>query len=183
MVKLEYHIESYCFEKNDFYFIKICYNILKILTINNIDLSLKIGYIIKQFFNNDIEIIRYVINLYNLLYNNDKIDEKIYLIIQEEKLIQYFLIKHLEIPKIVLNYKNKIDLIDIRDFQDCFVFLCEDIYINNNINYDEIFENYIKKIKYNRDNNTYKEDYYGEKEKYKKLKEVYEFIKKHKKKL
>ena len=187
IVKLEHYISSYFLEKNDLCFIKISYNILKILTINNIDLSLKVGYVIKHFLNNDIEIIKYVINLYNLLYDNDRIDEKIYLIIQEKKLIEYFLIKHLEIPKIVFNYKNKIDLIDINDFQECFVLLSEDIYINYNINYnlnyDEIFENYVKKIKESKYNNTHKEYYLLEKEKYKKLKEIYEFIKKNKKKL
>jgi hypothetical protein len=183
MIQLEYYIKSYCFDNNDFYFIKTSYNILKILTINNIELTLKIGYVIKNFLNDDIETIKYIINLYNLLYDNEKIDDNIYLIIQEKKLIHFLSTKNLEIPKIVFNFKNKIDIIDIYDFQDCFVLLCEDTYINNKINYNEIFENYIKKIKYSRDNDNYKNDYYVEKEKYKKLKEIYDFIKKNKKKL
>ena len=93
-------------------------------------MSLKIGYIIKNFLHIDIDILKYCVYIYNLL-SLEKINENIFTIIYDIKLIKYIEIKHLEIPEIVNNFKKNIDNIDLYIFQDCFILLCEDIYINN----------------------------------------------------
>ena len=180
IVKLESYIKKYYFEQSKYYFIITAYNILKILTIPDIELSLKIGYVIKNFLNVDIEVYKYCVNLYNTLLTQE-INDKIYEILNNTEFIKYIEIKHLEIPKIVYNFKNNSDSIDIHEFQDCFVLLCEDVYINNNKNYDVIFENKLNCIRDHKKDYVYKSQYESEKEKYKKLKNVYEFIKKNKK--
>ena len=180
MVKMEIIIK-----KNKFYnniFILNGFNIIKILTLKNIELSLKVGYVIKNFLNIDISILKYCVNIYNLL-SLDKINENIFKIIYDEELIKYIDRKHLEIPIIVNNFKKNIDSIDIYIFQDCFIILCEELYIHDYNNYNEVFEKQINGIRDYKKDYIYKLKYNDEKIKYKKLKELYKLIKKNKKRL
>ena len=176
MVKMDFFTKKNKFDSN--FFIITSYNIIKILTLKNINLSLKIGYIIKNFLNIDIDILKYCVNIYNIL-SLEKINNSIFIIIYDIKLIKYIELKHLEIPKIVNNFKKNIDSVDIYIFQDCFVLLCEEIYINSdNDDYNEIFERIINNIRYCKKDYVYKLKYIDEKIKYKKLKDLYKLIKK-----
>ena len=179
IVKMEFFIKKNKCDGN--IFIMNAYNIIRILTLQNIELSLKIGYIIKNFLNIDVEILKYCVDIYNL-FSIEKINESIFKIIYDIKLIKFIELKHLDIPEIVNNFKKNIDSIDIYIFQDCFILLCEEIYINsdNDNDYNEIFERKINEIRDYKKDYSYKLKYDDEKIKYKKLKDIYKLIKKNK---
>ena len=102
----DYKLDNY-----NILYVKTILKIIDILNNNNIQLNIKIGYILKKYKHLDINILIFAFKIYNILnINIIKINiEKIINIINDNQINEFFLNKNLDIPKYnncIIEYQN-----------------------------------------------------------------------------